>query len=106
LLNLKVCSASVDHPDPDVSAVLNKHKRALEGMGNLKDKEVKLEIDPDFQPVAQKTRRIPYSMKNQVNRKLCKMEEQGIIEKAEGATAWLSPLICNTQESRKCSLGP
>jgi uncharacterized protein (DUF2249 family) len=68
LLNLKVCSASVDHPDPHVSAVLNKHKRVFEAMGNLKDKEVKLEIDPDFQPVVQKARRILYSMKNQVNR--------------------------------------
>jgi hypothetical protein len=62
-------------------------------MGNLKNKEVKLEIDPDVQPVAQKARRIPYSMKDQVNRKLREMEEQGIIEKAEGATPWLSPLI-------------
>jgi hypothetical protein len=63
LLNLKVCSVSVGHPDPDVSAVLNKHKKVFEGMGNLKDKEVKLEIDPDVQPVTQKARRIPYSMK-------------------------------------------
>ncbi|CAB4041803.1 PREDICTED: uncharacterized protein K02A2.6-like [Paramuricea clavata] len=93
LLNLKVCSVSVDHPDPDVSAVLNKHKKVFEGMGNLKDKGVKLEIDPDVQPVAQKARRIPYSMKDQVNRKLREMEEHGIIEKAEGATPWLSSLI-------------
>jgi hypothetical protein len=93
LLNLKVCSVSVDHPDPDVSAVLNKHKKVFEGMGNLKDREVKLEIDPDVQPVTQKARRIPYSMKDQVNRKLREMEEQGIIEKEEVATPWLSPLI-------------
>ena len=32
-------------------------------------------------------------MKDQVNRKLREMEEQGIIEKAEEAIPWLSPLI-------------
>ncbi|CAB4016213.1 Hypothetical predicted protein [Paramuricea clavata] len=32
LLSLKVCSVSVDHLDPDVSAVLNKHKKVFEGM--------------------------------------------------------------------------
>ncbi|CAB3983131.1 Hypothetical predicted protein [Paramuricea clavata] len=49
----------------DVSAVLNKHKNVFDGMDNHKDKKVKLPIDPDVQPVAQKARRIPYSMKDQ-----------------------------------------
>ncbi|CAB4004212.1 Hypothetical predicted protein [Paramuricea clavata] len=62
-------------------------------MGNLKNCEVKLEIDPTVSPVAQNSRQLPHSMRKKVNEKLYEMEEQGIIEKVKGVTPWLSPLI-------------
>ena len=62
-------------------------------MGNLRNCEVKLEMDTTVPPVAQTTRRLPHSMRKKVNEKLHEMEEQGIIEKVKGVTPWLSPLI-------------
>lgn len=62
-------------------------------MGNLKNREVKLQIDPDVQPVAQACGRMPHSMRKKVNAKLQEMKEQGIIGKVKGTTPWLTPLI-------------
>ncbi len=72
---------------------MNKHPKLFDGTGNLKGREVELEIDPTVTPVAQPSRKIPHSMKSKVNKKLQEMREEGIIEKVEGATPWLSPLI-------------
>ena len=65
----------------------------FEGMGNIKNTEVKLDIDPSIQPVAQRPYRLPHSIKEKMNKKLEEMRNQGIIEKVEGSTPWLSPLI-------------
>ena len=65
----------------------------FEGMGNIKNIQVTLDIDPSIQPVAQRACRIPHSMKTAVNNKLKEMRKQGLIEKVEGSTPWLSPLI-------------
>jgi hypothetical protein len=54
---------------------------------------VTLQIDKSITPVAQAPRRIPHHLKKKVNDKLQKMRESGIIERADGATPWLSPLI-------------
>ena len=58
----------------------------------------KLEIDEKVESVAQRARRIPHSMTSKVNEKLKEMLEQDI-EKAEGATPWVSTLIAIPKKS-------
>ena len=77
------------------------------GLGKLKDQKVKLHIDTTVQPVAQKYRRIPFHMRQQLDKHLDKEEENGVIEKAYGPTPWISPLVIvpkpkNPQEIRVC----
>ena len=55
LLNININSIVVDHPDPAVSQMLQKHHKVFQGMGNLRNCEVKLEIDTTVPPVAQTT---------------------------------------------------
>ncbi|CAB4035277.1 Hypothetical predicted protein [Paramuricea clavata] len=93
LLNININSISTDHPDPRIAQILQKHHQVFQGMGNLKNCEVKLEIDPTVSFVAQNSRRLPHSMRKKVNEKPHEMEEQGIIEKVKGVTPRLSPLI-------------
>ena len=62
-------------------------------MENLKSCEVKLEISSTVTRVTQNGRRLPHSMRKKVNEKLKEMKEQDIIEKVDGMTPWLSPLI-------------
>ena len=93
LLDVKVHANSLQHANPEITQILHKHKDLFEGMGNIKNIQVTLDIDPSVQPVAQRPYRIPHSMKATVNNKLDEMRDQGIIEKVEGSTPWLSPLI-------------
>ena len=81
------------HEDPVIAKLLSKHEKLFKGTGNLKGVQVKLEIDDTIPPVAQSSRRIPHNMRKRVNEKLREMREDGIIEKVDGATPWLSPLI-------------
>lgn len=99
LLKTFVNNVNVQHPNPDVQRIINKHKSLFQGIGKLKGTEVKLEIDENITPVVQRARRIPHSMKSKVNAKLKEMLEQDIIEKAEGATPWLTPLIAIPKKS-------
>ncbi|CAB4036769.1 Hypothetical predicted protein [Paramuricea clavata] len=63
------------------------------GVGKLKDHKVKLHIDESIPPVAQTHRRIPFHLRKQVEKKLEEMEKDDIIEKTEGPTPWVSPIV-------------
>ena len=65
----------------------------FDGIGKLEGYEVKLHIDDSIQPVAQPARRVPFHMRQQVSAELEKLEQQGIIEKVDGPTPWISPLV-------------
>ena len=93
LLNININSITIDHSNPRIAQILQQHHEVFQGMGNLKNCEVKLEINPTVTPVTQNSRRLPHSMRKKVNEKLKQMEEQDIIEKVDGGTLWLSPLI-------------
>ena len=63
------------------------------GLGKLKDYKMKLHIDPEVSPVAQKPYRIPYNMREKVSKQLRELEKLDIIEKVEGPSSWVSPII-------------
>lgn len=63
-------------------------------IGKLKDYEVKLHIDKNVPPVAQRERRIPFALREKVNKELEKLERAGIIEDVtDEPTPWLNPLV-------------
>ena len=73
-------------------------------MENLKEKEVKLEIDESIAPVVQQVWWIPHSRRNMVNAKL----KEGMIEKVDGVyqiTALLPSLWDNSPRLTKSSSG-
>ena len=90
LITLNVNSLT-QHGHPSVEKILHRHHNLFQGTGNLKGVEVTLQIDKSITPVAQAPRRIPHHLKKKVNDKLQEMRESGIIERADGATPWLSP---------------
>ena len=69
------------------------------GIGRLKGVEVKLHIHQSVPPVAQRARRIPFHMRKKVARELDQLEQQGIIEKVDGPTPWVSPLVITPKKS-------
>ena len=69
------------------------YPKVFQGIGKLTNYEVKLHIDTSVQPVAQPARRIPFHLRKKVSVELKKLEMQGINEKVEGPTPWISPLV-------------
>ena len=95
----------VQHDDSEVHAIITKHFKLFSGTGNWKNTQVKLEIDKTVPLVAQHLRRIPHSMKAKVNAKLDQeMRAEGIIEKVQGATPWLPPLVAIPKKNRDVRL--
>ena len=59
----------------------------------LKDVEISLHIDKTVRPVAQPHRRIPFQLRGKVEKELERLQDLGIIRKAEGPTPWISPIV-------------
>ena len=59
----------------------------------MKNFEVKLHIDESVTPDAQPVCRIPFHLRKKVSQELERLEQEGIIEKVEGPTPWISPLV-------------
>ena len=77
----------------ETESILMSFQDRFEGLGKLKDFELKLHIDDTIKPVAQLARKIPFKMQSQVERKLKELEDQDVIERVEGPTPWVSALV-------------
>ena len=71
----------------------------FEGIGKLKGVEIKLHVDAKVPPVAQRARRIPFHLRNKVEHELKILEQRHIIEKVNGPTPWVSPLVLIPKKS-------
>ena len=77
----------------ETESILMSFQDRFEGLGKLKDLELKLHIDDTIKPVAQPAHKIPFKMRSQVERKLKELETQDVIERVEGPTPWVSALV-------------
>ena len=77
------------------STVLDSYPGITDGIGQLKDFEVKIHVDPSVTPVARKHSRIPFHLRSKVKEELDKLERQDIIEKVDSkdATEWVSRIV-------------
>lgn len=64
-----------------------------EKAGKIKNIVVNIPIDPAVKPVAQSYRRIPVALENAANAKIDELLDLGIIEKVDGPSQWISPLV-------------
>lgn len=68
--------------------------------------KIKLSIDKSVEPVRQPVRRVPVGYEKEVEKKILENLAQGIIEKVEGFSLWLSPIVIVTKDDgtiRICS---
>ena len=67
--------------------------QVFQGLGKLKGYQLKLHIDETVRLVAQPVRRIPFSRREKVIQKLDGVMKLDVIEKVEGLTSWVNPLV-------------
>ena len=78
--------------DP-VTQILAKYDKAFQGVGKLRDFSMQIHVDPSVTPIAQPPRRIPFQIRAKVDDKIRELEQLDIIERVEGPTPWVSPLV-------------
>jgi hypothetical protein len=93
-------------PDKGVQRIVNKHSSVFQGQGKLRNKQIELIIDEAVKPVAQKQRRIPFHLREKVERELSKLEHDDIIEPVPDTeeTEWISPLVIVPKKDDKIRL--
>ena len=69
------------------------------GIGRLRNKIVRLHVDPDMTPRQQPHRRIPFHVRGDVEKELERLETLDIIERVEGPTPWISPIVVGPRKS-------
>ena len=102
---LGILDVQIQHiQDPLQDSLATEFPNLFQGIGQLKDVEVKLHIDQSVTPVAQPPRRIPFHIRNKVEEELTNLETKGIIEQVEGPTPWVSPLVVTPKRNGEVRL--
>ncbi|XP_064468936.1 uncharacterized protein K02A2.6-like [Ornithodoros turicata] len=73
--------------------ILSKYPKLFTGLGELREFEVQLHIDPTVPPVAQKARPLPFHIREAVEKEIDRLIQLDVIEKATGPTTWVSPIV-------------
>ena len=77
----------------DIESIADRFPKVFSGVGKLSCYQLKLHIDREVAPVAQKPRRIPYPLKDKVQRKIDELLDLDIIEKVSGPSTWVRPAV-------------
>ena len=78
----------------DLATVLQgKHSKVFDGAGKLKDYKLKLHVDSDVTPIAQKPQRVPFALQEEVTWKVEELIAMDIVERVDGPTSWVIPVV-------------
>ena len=69
------------------------HPEGFDGIGEFKDFEYHIELDPKFKPRIQTPHKVALSTEPRLKKELDEMEMQAIIDKPTGPTEWLNNLV-------------
>ncbi|XP_022800415.1 uncharacterized protein K02A2.6-like [Stylophora pistillata] len=70
-----------------------KYPTVFVGVGKLKDYKLKLYVDSKVTPLAQKPRRVPFALRAKVTAKFEDLIAKDIMERVNGPTSWVSPVV-------------
>ncbi|KAK3092457.1 hypothetical protein FSP39_003031 [Pinctada imbricata] len=77
----------------NLDKICEEYADRFQGIGKIKGVKVKIHVDESVKPTVQPHRRIPFHLRKKVETELKKLEENDIIEKVEGPTPWVSPIV-------------
>ena len=102
---------NLDQPTNEVRTVYaakdwqHKFPEVFTGLGKIKNRQIKLKINPEVKPVVQPVRRPPFGLRKKVEMKINQLLEADIIEKVEEPSEWVSPIVVvpkSNEEVRVC----
>jgi len=92
-IGLAVSSGSVqcNVVGEDLASALQARYPKVFGVGKLKDYKLKLNVDSEVTPIAQKPRRVPFALREKVTAKVEDLIAKDIV--VDGPTSWISPVV-------------
>ena len=84
---------NVNDSSPTTEKLIKEYDELFHGLGKLKGYQIKLHNDESVPPVAQPHRRVPFHVRQQLEEQLKQDEELGVVERIEGPTPWVSPIV-------------
>jgi len=96
-IGLNVCNVTADKLTLD--DIQKQYLSVCKGIGKLKNYQAKNYLDSNVKPVAQHARRIPFAMREKLEKKIKELLQNDIIEPVDGPTPWISPLVIIPKES-------
>ena len=73
--------------------LIKNYESMFKGIGEIDGVKVKLHINEKVEPKQQRHRRIPFHIRKDVEKELQRLQDLDIIEKVEGPTPWVSPIV-------------
>lgn len=73
-------------------------------IGKLKNFQVRIPVNENVTPVVQPLRRIPFNVRESFEKELERLLNEDIIEKVEGPTPWVSPVVIVQKKSKEIRL--
>ena len=83
-----------------------KYRSLYSGLGKLKERKITLQAKHNVKPPIQEASRIQFSLRSKVEEKIAVLEALAIIERAEGRTSFVNPIVVvpklNSSDIRLC----
>jgi hypothetical protein len=79
--------------EPRLNQLLTEYNDRFQGLGKLKDVALKIHVNENVTPFAQKARRLPILMQKQVDTELERLLELGVIEPVSKPPTWVNPIV-------------
>ncbi|XP_053385838.1 uncharacterized protein LOC123539936 [Mercenaria mercenaria] len=73
--------------------IMSENPELFKGIGKMKDFQLQIPIDEKIEPVVQSVRRIPFSLREKLEKKLLELENNDIIERVNSPSRWVSPVV-------------
>ncbi|XP_062541083.1 uncharacterized protein K02A2.6-like [Armigeres subalbatus] len=89
---IKLCFSINAEQTKTAEQIVKKYPEVFEGLGKF-DGAVNLEVDVNIKPSVQHPRRVAVTLRNELERTLNDMEQQGVICKQEDNTDWVSNIV-------------
>lgn len=74
-------------------ALQAKYPTVFVGIGKLKDYKLKLHVNSEVTPIAQKPRRVKFASQEKVTAKVEDLIAKDIAERVDGSTSWVRPMV-------------
>ena len=86
-------SASTESNHMTTGLIQEEYADLFTGVGKLKNDQIELHVEKSFKPAIQPHRRVPFHLRKKLEEEMEALEKADIIEKVEGPTTWVSPVV-------------